>query len=287
MADEAEPSTPMLRSRPIFRPSKASSSSSTLSPPQQIAAKSPRTTSPDDELNPAPACLGLAISVFFVAIILYFASEPLVRPRLWSPEELSKHNATDEELPILLGILGSVFDVTKGRTHYGVGGAYHHFAGRDATRAFVSGNFTGDGLTDSVAGLSIMQIKSLVDWRSFYNKTYIYAGQLIGTYYDKNGNGTKELRKVEAKAKIGEKLLRQQQADEEKYPVCNSRWSEQHGGEVWCDLGYPRLVEKVGELPLVGHKSKRCACFATEELQRDGLQVYEGCSPHQSTCKVS
>ncbi|ONL94634.1 BTB/POZ domain-containing protein NPY2 [Zea mays] len=36
-----------------------------------------------------------------------------------------------------------VFDVTKGRSHYGPGGGYHHFAGRDASRAFVSGNFTG------------------------------------------------------------------------------------------------------------------------------------------------
>jgi len=39
------------------------------------------------------------------------------------------YNGTDEELPILLGILGSVFDVTKGRSHYGPGGGYHHFAG--------------------------------------------------------------------------------------------------------------------------------------------------------------
>lgn len=177
--------------------------------------------------------------------------------------------------------------MTKGRTHYGVGGTYHHFAGRDATRAFVSGNFTGDGLIDSVVGLSTLEVKSLVDWRSFYNKTYIYMGKLIGTYYDKDGNATKELRKVEAKAKHGEKLLKQQEAEEEKHPVCNSRWSQQHGGEVWCDSGYPRLVEKVGELPLTGQKSNRCACFSSEELNKVGLQVYEGCDAYQSTCKVS
>ncbi|KAJ0807086.1 putative cytochrome b5-like heme/steroid binding domain-containing protein [Helianthus annuus] len=37
----------------------------------------------------------------------------------------------------------SVFDVTKGKSHYGKGGGYNHFSGRDASRAFVSGNFTG------------------------------------------------------------------------------------------------------------------------------------------------
>jgi hypothetical protein len=71
----------------------------------------------------------------------------------------------------------SVFDVTKGKSHYGPGGGYHHFSGRcvflsdnilsvqsfskkkiillcalylrllflcrDASRAFISGNFTG------------------------------------------------------------------------------------------------------------------------------------------------
>ncbi|KAI5652352.1 hypothetical protein M9H77_29539 [Catharanthus roseus] len=36
----------------------------------------------------------------------------------------------------------SVFDVSKGKSHYGAGGGYNHFAGRDASLAFVSGNFT-------------------------------------------------------------------------------------------------------------------------------------------------
>ena len=39
-------------------------------------------------------------------------------------------------------ILGKVFDVSKGAKHYGKGGAYRGFTGRDASRAFVSGDFT-------------------------------------------------------------------------------------------------------------------------------------------------
>ena len=36
----------------------------------------------------------------------------------------------------------------------GDGGGYPFFAGRDATRAFVSGEFEGDGLNDTVDGAS-------------------------------------------------------------------------------------------------------------------------------------
>ncbi|RZC67639.1 hypothetical protein C5167_011335 [Papaver somniferum] len=94
--------------------------------------------------------------------------------KLWKIEDLAMYNGTDADgSPILLGILGSVFDVTKGRSHYGPGGGYHHFAGRDASRAFVSGNFTGDGLTDSLHGLSSVEVKSVVDWRDFYNRSYM------------------------------------------------------------------------------------------------------------------
>lgn len=41
-----------------------------------------------------------------------------------------------------LSILGEVFDVSKGAKHYGRGGGYQGFTGRDASRAFVTGDFT-------------------------------------------------------------------------------------------------------------------------------------------------
>ncbi|KAG6675196.1 hypothetical protein I3842_15G089500 [Carya illinoinensis] len=116
----------------------------------------------------------LGISAVFVALIaalLRFSPETH-SPRLFTVEELALYNGTDEGLPILLGILGSVFDVTKGKSHYGTGGGYNHFSGRDASRAFVSGNFTGDGLTDSLRGLSSSEVKSVVEWRDFYFRSY-------------------------------------------------------------------------------------------------------------------
>jgi len=44
-----------------------------------------------------------------------------------------------------------VFDVTKGRKHYGPGGGYSFFSGRDGSRAFVSGDFTEEGVCYSHA----------------------------------------------------------------------------------------------------------------------------------------
>jgi len=229
--------------------------------------------------------LVLALLAALLAVVLQLYRHR--KPRLWTVEELSMYNGTNEELPILLAILGSVFDVTKGRSHYGPGGGYHHFAGRDASRAFVSGNFTGDGLTDSLQGLSSSEVNSVVDWRKFYFERYIFAGKLIGRYYDSEGNPTKYLKGVEVKAKRGAQLLEKQKSDEAKIPGCNSKWSQQEGGEVWCDAGYPRLVRRPGDIALTGQVSQRCACFQENELDKAGLVVYEGCDYLSQSCKVN
>nr|ACG49125.1 fiber protein Fb38 [Zea mays] len=229
--------------------------------------------------------LVLALLAALLAVVLQLYRHR--KPRLWMVEELSVYNGTNEELPILLAILGSVFDVTKGRSHYSPGGGYHHFAGRDASRAFVSGNFTGDGLTDSLQGLSSSEVNSVVDWRKFYFERYIFAGKLIGRYYDSEGNPTKYLKGVEVKAKRGAQLLEKQKSDEAKIPGCNSKWSQQEGGEVWCDAGYPRLVRRPGDIALTGQVSQRCACFQENELDKAGLVVYEGCDYLSQSCKVN
>ncbi|KAL5730141.1 Membrane-associated progesterone-binding protein 4 [Ranunculus cassubicifolius] len=235
----------------------------------------------------AAAAAGLAIAIPF--LLPQLSHKPnSTRPRLWSAEELSIYNGTDTSLPILLAILGSVFDVTKGKSHYGQGGTYNHFTARDASRAFVSGNFTGDGLIDSLNGLSSSEVKSIVDWRDFYLRSYTFVGHLVGRYYNTQGDQTKYLKGVEAKAARGAQLLEKQKKEEEKIPSCNSKWSQQDGGEVWCDTGYyPRLVERPLEIALTGQMSRRCACYKREELEQlPGLQVYEGCDPLSSACTV-
>jgi predicted heme/steroid binding protein len=69
-----------------------------------------------------------------------------------TPAQLALYNGTDPSLPIYLAVNGSVFDVSANPMMYGPGGSYHFFAGRDATRAFVSGCFQDD-LTPDLAGV--------------------------------------------------------------------------------------------------------------------------------------
>ncbi|XP_062107058.1 membrane-associated progesterone-binding protein 4 [Humulus lupulus] len=230
--------------------------------------------------------IGIAIVVTLIAFFFTFYLKPKSQQRFFSVEELALYNGTDEGLPILLGILGSVFDVTKGKSHYGQGGGYNHFAGRDASRAFVSGNFSGDGLTDSLRGLSSSEVKSIVEWRDFYSRSYTFVGKLVGRYYNSEGNPTKYLKGAEAKAARGAQLLEKQKVEEAKQSSCNSRWSQDEGGEVWCDDGYPRLIQRPIEIALTGKMSKRCACFSKEELDQSGLEVYEGCDYLGKTCRV-
>jgi predicted heme/steroid binding protein len=65
-----------------------------------------------------------------------------------TPEQLLRYDGSDETKPIYLAINGTIFDVSAGRHTYGPGGSYSVFAGRDATRAFVTGCFLEDRTAD-------------------------------------------------------------------------------------------------------------------------------------------
>lgn len=69
-------------------------------------------------------------------------------PLLLTPEQLALYNGTDPKKPIYLAINGTIFDVSAGMHTYGPGGSYEVFAGRDATRAFVTGCFLEDRTGD-------------------------------------------------------------------------------------------------------------------------------------------
>lgn len=67
---------------------------------------------------------------------------------LLTPAQLALYNGTDSSQPIYLAINNTIFDVTAGKHTYGPGGSYEVFAGRDATRAFVTGCFLEDRTGD-------------------------------------------------------------------------------------------------------------------------------------------
>ncbi|RDW90234.1 putative heme/steroid binding domain protein [Aspergillus mulundensis] len=74
-----------------------------------------------------------------------------------TPSELTLYDGTNPETPIYVAINGTIFDVSANPRMYGPGGGYHFFAGRDATRAFVTGCFAED-LTDDLSGVEEMFI---------------------------------------------------------------------------------------------------------------------------------
>ncbi|KAF6135203.1 hypothetical protein GIB67_035274 [Kingdonia uniflora] len=113
-----------------------------------------------------------------------------------------------------------------------------------------------------------------------------FVGKLVGRYYNYQGEPTKYLKGVEAKAARGAQLLEKQKTEDTKFSSCNSRWSQEEGGEVWCDNGYPRLVQRPLEIALTGKMTRRCACFTEEELNQSGLEVYNGCDHLAKVCPV-
>ena len=165
--------------------------------------------------------------------------------RLIAKQELKQHGPNGPLSPIWLSILGQVYNVDKGKdSFYGPKGGYNFFAGRDGTRAFVSGNFTDDGLIEDIYDLSPKDCQDLKNWaRDTYEKDYIYVGKLIGGFYDEQGEPTEmhhELERQVEKAKNLDVLLKE---EEQQFPPCNSRWNAREGGWVYC--GKKRLVKSI------------------------------------------
>jgi predicted heme/steroid binding protein len=78
-------------------------------------------------------------------------------------EQLSQYTGGDPDKPIYVAINGTIFDVSEGRSFYGPGGHYHHFAGRDATRAWVSTCFDPEYLNWDMKGIEKMFMPKWMD----------------------------------------------------------------------------------------------------------------------------
>lgn len=78
--------------------------------------------------------------------------------------------------------------MTEGRQFYGPEGGYHIFAGRDGSRAFITGCFNEKGAIGDLRGLPESKIDSLKKWRDFYHdhETYKYVGKLLSEPIDEN-----------------------------------------------------------------------------------------------------
>ena len=78
--------------------------------------------------------------------------------------ELRSYEGTDTSKPIYLAINGTIFDVSASPAFYGPGGHYHHFVGRDASRAWITECWDSeDQLTWKMDGVEQMFMPKYLD----------------------------------------------------------------------------------------------------------------------------
>ncbi|NXN17531.1 NEUFC protein, partial [Indicator maculatus] len=232
---------------------------------------------------------------------------PPTRNRLLSVAELARYRGAAGEPGLYLAVLGRVFDVERGRRHYGPGGAYSGLAGRDATRAFATGDFTQAGLVDDVSALSPGEMLAIQSWLSFYSDNYDPVGKLVGRFYDEYGAPTEALRQAETAIEEALKFQAESEQRKQQFPPCNSEWSSAKGSRFWCSRqsgGVPRAWAGVPrKLYSPGASGSRCVCVRTSgppwgqpassqhsnrgDLDDPHLQEYDGCHPQAQQCVLT
>ncbi|XP_011059514.1 PREDICTED: neuferricin [Acromyrmex echinatior] len=210
--------------------------------------------------------------------------------KIFTISELERY--TNLENGLYLSILGQVFDVTKGEKHYGSGRSYHAFTGRDASLAFITGEFDDKGLTDDISSLSMQQVKALNDWVQFYKTNYIYKGKLYGRYYNQDGSPTTEFYKIQEKLLLLKKEKALEEAQNRMFPPCNVEWNLDIGTVFWCTersggidrdwVGVPRMFFETAQ------SSSRCTCIKLDskeyEENKARFKEYDGCDKYATKC---
>lgn len=211
--------------------------------------------------------------------------------KIFTAEQLTLFDgsSSDESQPIYIGILGRVYDVSRGRKHYGQGGSYSFFAGRDATNSFISGDFeTVSSDLDDVLKLPPRDILAVWQWQKFYEKDYTYVGKLIGRYYDATGKETEYMKVVRDEVRREEEKNVQLEQEKKDFPPCNTEWSADKGSTFWCSnksggverewTGVPRKIFKPGQTDF------NCVCVEESRLNDGNLEEFENCDPQSIKC---
>ncbi|XP_006863535.1 PREDICTED: neuferricin-like [Chrysochloris asiatica] len=249
-------------------------------------------------------CLAIAAAAMVAAWLLGWW-RPRAGFHLFIPEELACYRGGPGDPGLYLALLGRVYDVSSGRRHYEPGAHYSGFAGRDASRAFVTGDYSEAGLVDDVSGLSYSDMLTLQNWLSFYEKNYEFVGKVVGRFYGADGLPTPALTLVEAMIIKGLEASEQEMKEKQKFPPCNAEWSASRGTRLWCSqksggvsrdwIGVPRKLYKPGA------KEAHCVCVRTTgppsdqmldsplhrnrgDLDHPSLGEYTGCPPLATTC---
>ena len=212
---------------------------------------------------------------------------------VFTKDQLKLHDGSNPDLPLLLCILGEVFDVSDGAKFYAKGEGYNVFLGQDSSRSFHSGDWTD--VNDDVRDLNVMAIQDVTGWREFYrnHKVYRKVGVVVGLYFDENGLETEAFHDVEKLAAEADTVQAREDDIKKMYPGCDMlHEAAKRTTRIECsspdEKRFPRLMKWIHS----GTKKEtaRCACFTGRELSRNlpvgVLEVYDGCQPHENVCLV-
>ena len=225
------------------------------------------------------------------------------RQNVLTKAQLAQYDGRDGSPGLYLAMMGVIYDVSKGKEYYGPGGGYSFFAGKDASRAFVSGQFDDEGLVEDVSGLSSGDYLGLEEWASFYEKDYVRVGVVEGAFYDKAGEVTQHWKDVQVWMEIAREERDKQDVEKQMFPPCNVEWTQADGSRYWCTaksggvsrdwVGVPRQLYYPARQP-------RCACVRdrgppstdpgartdTGDLESPHVKKYEGCGAKEWECRV-
>jgi hypothetical protein len=198
--------------------------------------------------------------------------------------------------PLLLVVLGEVYDVSLGAKFYGRANAsavfgedsigYNIFVGRDSSRSFASGDFVMP--RSDLDELTPSQVESVVGWRSFYqkHKTYRFVGVHAGLYFNCQGERTDYLAQVEAIAAYAQDAAKAEETMLAQFPICDSLYRPAEKlSTVACSSGgagtlrVPRRLfwrSRTSTAPQIttskddmrqreGDEQQRCVCITLEE----------------------
>ncbi|XP_028994625.1 neudesin isoform X1 [Betta splendens] len=145
----------------------------------------------------ATAHVGLLLVVVSAALsddvrLKQAAAEPV---RLFTEEELRRHDGTEEGRPIYMAVKGVVFDVTRGQEFYGKDAPYNALVGKDSTRAVAKMSLDPEDLTSDTSGLTEEQLKSLDSiFEGTYKKKYPIVGYTASRILNEDGSPKDDFR---------------------------------------------------------------------------------------------
>jgi Cytochrome b5-like Heme/Steroid binding domain len=160
---------------------------------------------------------------------------PTEKVRIVTKEELAFHDGNQTET-LWLSIMSKVFDVSAGPEYYSKNAPYRVFVGRDGNVPFITGAFNPDEASKPLTDLEPHQLLALEHWSQFYvdEAKYHFVGLLEGELYDKDGNPTEVMYKVqemiavakiaaeERKKKTAEIIAKRRREAEERQKISKS-----------------------------------------------------------------